>query len=215
MPDRLTPIVYQLKVVLRGISPMIWRRFLVHGDSTIADLHYLLQIAFGWSDTHLHRFRIHGREYGIARSGGLAFPDDPHHVRLTDLTLRPREHFVYEYDFHDRWQHDIRVEQILPFDPACHYPLCIAGKRAGPPEDCGGPWAFLEQRQHYSVSYVARCLAVILDETADGDMGAACRAQLAGARPWLRLEQFDRRTVNRQLRQYAAGDAAWREDVFR
>ena len=50
MPDRLPPIVYQFKVVLRGISPMIWRRFLVHSDSTIADLHYLLQIAFGWSD---------------------------------------------------------------------------------------------------------------------------------------------------------------------
>ena len=64
-------VIYQLKVVLLGISPMIWRRVLVHGDSTIADLHYIIQIAMGWSDDHLHQFRIHGKLYGIARIGGI------------------------------------------------------------------------------------------------------------------------------------------------
>jgi hypothetical protein len=68
----LTPLAYQLPVVLRGISPLIWRRLLVPGDSSIADLHATLQLALGWSDEHLHRFVIHGREYGIARVGGLA-----------------------------------------------------------------------------------------------------------------------------------------------
>ena len=58
--------IYQLKVVLLGISPMIWRRLLVCGDSTITDLHYILQISLGWSDDHLHRFRIHGKQYRIA-----------------------------------------------------------------------------------------------------------------------------------------------------
>jgi hypothetical protein len=47
--------IYQFKVVLRGISPMIWRRLLLRSDHSIADLHYTIQIAMGWSDTHLHR----------------------------------------------------------------------------------------------------------------------------------------------------------------
>ncbi len=64
MAESAAPIVYQLRVVLRGISPLIWRRLLVRGDSTIADLHHALQIAFGWTDTHLHRFVIHRKDYG-------------------------------------------------------------------------------------------------------------------------------------------------------
>ena len=71
------PVIYQLKVVLQGLSPMIWRRLLVCGDSTIADLHYIIQIAMGWSGDHLHQFRIHGKRYGIARMGGISFSDDP------------------------------------------------------------------------------------------------------------------------------------------
>jgi len=66
MSELPTPIIYQLKVVLLGVSPMIWRRLLVCGDSTITDLRYILQIAMGWSDDHLHQFRIHGKRYGIA-----------------------------------------------------------------------------------------------------------------------------------------------------
>ncbi len=65
------PIVYQLKVVLLGISPMIWRRLLLCGDSTITDLHYIIQITMGWSDDHLNRFRIHGKQYGVYRWAAL------------------------------------------------------------------------------------------------------------------------------------------------
>ncbi|MEJ8824841.1 plasmid pRiA4b ORF-3 family protein [Variovorax humicola] len=62
--------VHQLRVVLRGISPLIWRRLLLRGDTSIARLHQILQIAFGWQDMHLHRFDIRGREYGVHRDGG-------------------------------------------------------------------------------------------------------------------------------------------------
>jgi hypothetical protein len=58
-------VIYQIKVVLLGISPMIWRRLLIRDDTTIADLHYILQIVMGWSDDHLHQFRIHGKRYGL------------------------------------------------------------------------------------------------------------------------------------------------------
>lgn len=52
--------------------------------------------------------------------------------------------FLYEYDLTDSWAHDVRVERILKPDPNKPYPVCIDGKRAYPPEDCGGPWAYLE-----------------------------------------------------------------------
>ena len=68
-PSALVPSVYQLPVVVRGVSPLIWRRLLIPADTTIAGLHAVLQIAFGWNGDHLHRFVVHGREYGIASAG--------------------------------------------------------------------------------------------------------------------------------------------------
>src|SRR5215475_5745489 len=112
MPEPPEPNIYQLRVVLLGISPIIWRRLLVRGDSTIADLHAALQTAFGWSGDHLHRFLIHGKQYGVAYLGGITFRDDPRRIKLSDLGLRIKEKFLYEYDFNDQWRHLIRVEAI-------------------------------------------------------------------------------------------------------
>jgi Plasmid pRiA4b ORF-3-like protein len=130
MPDPTEPSIYRLRVVLLGISPIIWRRLLVRSDSTIADLHYTLQITFGWFNEHLHRFLIHGKQYGIAYLGGITFRDDPRRVKLSDLGLRVKEKFLYEYDFIDQWRHLIRVEAILPSEPDQFFPVCISGKRA-------------------------------------------------------------------------------------
>ena len=69
----LAPKVYQLRTALREISPAIWRRVLVRSDSTIADLHYTVQIAMGWTDSHMNRFVIHGKEYGVPHIGGTRF----------------------------------------------------------------------------------------------------------------------------------------------
>ncbi len=132
-------MVYQLKVALCAISPMIWRRLLVTSDTTIAQLHTVLQTAMGWEDLHLHQFRVYGKAYGIARAGGMSFVDNPYQVTLADFKLRAREHFVYEYDMGDFWQHDIRIERVLLFDPRKTYPVCTGGAGACPPEDCGGP----------------------------------------------------------------------------
>src|SRR5215470_9105818 len=77
MPEPPEPSIYQLRAVLLGISPIIWRCLIVRGDSTIADLHATLQTAFGWSDDHLHRFLIHGKLYGVAYLDGITFRDDP------------------------------------------------------------------------------------------------------------------------------------------
>lgn len=93
--------VFQLRAVLRSISPLIWGRLLVHADSPVADLHEVLQVAFGWNDMHLNRFGIRGIEYGVCRDGGQSFSTDARKVRLCDLHLRRLERFVYEYDFGD------------------------------------------------------------------------------------------------------------------
>src|SRR5262245_12988575 len=116
------PAVYQLRIRLCAISPLIWRRILVYSDTSIADLHHLIQRAFSWTDSHLHRFVIHGKAYGIAYMGGIPFTDDPSQVRLADFCFRLNERFAYEYDFCDLWRHEIRLEQILPCDPMYAYP---------------------------------------------------------------------------------------------
>src|SRR5664279_5527120 len=85
MPDTMQPAplpsVYQLRVVVRGVSPLIWRRLLIPADTTIADLHAVLQVAIGWTGTHLHRFVVQGREYGIGYVGGPSFDADPRRGR--------------------------------------------------------------------------------------------------------------------------------------
>ena len=131
--------VYQLKVGLRECSPMIWRRLRVTSETSLGQLHTIIQIAMGWEDLHLHRFRIYGKEYGIYREGGMVFDDNPFHVTLAQFKLRKGERFEYEYDFGDFWQHDIYLERVLPHDPDTIYPVCIAGAGDCPPEDCGGP----------------------------------------------------------------------------
>ncbi|MGH3686457.1 MAG: plasmid pRiA4b ORF-3 family protein [Pseudonocardiaceae bacterium] len=107
------PAVYQLRVVLAGVSPLIWRRLLVPAETTIAELHAVLRAAFGWGGEHLHRFVIHGREYGISSLGGAGFRDDAREIRLSGFGFRVGERFAYDYDFTDGWRHDLRVERIL------------------------------------------------------------------------------------------------------
>src|SRR3712207_4450429 len=126
--------IYQFHVLLLKISPAIWRRFHIRSDSTIADLHHTLQIVMGWDDEHLHQFTIHGKHYGAERPGCIYFSTDPTTIRLDDFKLRLKERFLYEYDFNDYWLHQIRLEQILPFNPSKIYPFCIAGKRKTPQE---------------------------------------------------------------------------------
>ena len=99
MPGFEMLCVYQFKVVLRGISPMIWRRLLLRSDHGIADLHYTIQIFHGGSDSHLHRFHIHGKDCGVAHEGGLTLSDDPERVReprsaATCTTSRRRRYFT-------------------------------------------------------------------------------------------------------------------------
>src|SRR5512135_1482382 len=211
MTSQAIPPIYKLHIWIRQISPMIWRRVLVCGESTLAQLHDVIQILFDWSDAHLHRFRIHGRDYGISRPGGLRFSQDAGQARLGDFQFRRNERFLYEYDFGDSWQHEVRIERELPEEPKRRYPICVGGRRKAPPEDCGGPWAFLERRDAVPVD-VSEHLERLVESVAAGDLDAIRDRveDIESLREWLDLDRFDRRRVNRRLRQYAAGGEDWR-----
>lgn len=199
--------VYQLRVYLRKMSPLVWRRLLVRSDSTIADLHDILQIAMAWTDYHLHQFHIRGKRYGVARIHGPSFRDRGRDVPLSHFRFRPCERFLYEYDFIDQWEHDIWVEQIRPVDSNQPYPLCIGGARAAPPEDCGGPARFLRLKHHHNPGYIMQRLLEMAEE--GGTVGDYWD-ELTEFKYWVRVDKFDRRAVNQRLQLFAAGDETWR-----
>lgn len=144
--------VFQLKVTLKGTKPPIWRRILVRGSIRLPHLHDCLQTVMGWEDDHLHQFVVRGPLgerifYGEPEPDfGLGFDRSRNEkkVRLDQIVSAPKDRFVYEYDFGDGWEHDILVEKVLPLDPGGSYPVCLAGKRACPPEDVGGTWSYYE-----------------------------------------------------------------------
>jgi len=203
--------VFRLRVVIAGVSPLIWRRLEVAAATTVAGLHAIMQAVFGWSGEHLHRFVIGGTEYGIGYAGGPGFRDDTRQVRLAGLGLREGERFVYEYNFSAAWRVDLRVEQIACARPGRAYPRCTGGRRAGPPEDWDGPWVFLERTQpHLVLGATVRAAEIIgqlLDAgDHDGLVGVGVdREELAALMPLLGLERFDHRACNHVLRGLAVG----------
>ena len=146
-------MIYQIKITLDRVRPSIWRRVQVLGDTTLSELHHVIQVAMGWEDCHLHEFVIAGSRFAPE------FDDDFYeseaseemHVKLSNLVRREKTKIRYTYDFGDGWDHTLTVEKILPPDPKTNYPICLKGKRACPLEDCGGPWgyaALLEAQEH-------------------------------------------------------------------
>ncbi len=157
MTTTATPLnIYQLRIVLRGISPLIWRRVLVSSTTTLAHLHAILQILFAWSDEHLHSFHIHGREYG---SNGASTQG----ILLRDLCLHRGERFRYVYDFGAYWECDIRLEALLPVVPHRSYPMCSGGTRAAPPEDCRGAWSYLERLDQHCLFPPLEAMGVVAE----------------------------------------------------
>ena len=144
--------IYQFRINLKKITPMIWRRILIQNDKTLADLHYVIQIVMGWTDYHLNEFIIHGKRYTIANNIGMpsANGSSGKNVKLSDLKLRLNRRFLYSYDFTANWEFEIRLEKILPVNPKKTYPTCISGSGASPDEECGGPSQFNWLRDQWS-----------------------------------------------------------------
>jgi len=136
--------IYQLKISLRDTKPPIWRRVQVLSSTTLQELHLIIQESMGWYNSHLHQFLIDGVEYGEPAPEYDFYVTDEAKVKLSKVVRGEKAKFSYTYDFGNGWYHTLLVEKILPCDPNVIYPICIEGKRACPPEDCGGSWGYVE-----------------------------------------------------------------------
>lgn len=134
----------RLKVTLKYIKPPIWRRFDLPDNYNLGLLHDVIQIVMGWGDCHLHAFRIGERHYASMTANDMVEMENEAVVILRDVFKRPKQKFSYEYDFGDGWEHEFLLEEIRPIDPKVIYPVCVAGSRACPPEDCGGVSGYYE-----------------------------------------------------------------------
>jgi hypothetical protein len=135
--------IYQFRITLKGVHPEVWRRVQVR-DSSFDRFHERIQTAMGWTNSHLHHFKIKGRLYGDPWLLEESFAEfayvDSRATRLSQVLPRTGERFVFEYvyDFGDRWRHHVLFEGCLQARPGERYPLCVEGARACPPEDSGG-----------------------------------------------------------------------------
>jgi hypothetical protein len=108
--------IYQIKVTLEDSKPPIWRRLLVRGDITLADLHAIIQAAFGWWDYHLHQFIVGETYFGVPHPDYEDYLEmnDEQDVTLRQVALREGSKFRYKYDFGDSWLHQVLVEKSCP-----------------------------------------------------------------------------------------------------
>ena len=177
--------VHELKITLEDVIPPVWRTVSVPSDITLADLHRVIQLVMGWEDYHLHQFNIKGVSYEILAPGQDQEPDieDASLATLGELVTQQGESFVYEYDFGDSWTHRITVLNIVQPSAEITRPRCTGGERACPPEDCGGPFAFM----------------VLLDAIADPSSGDYDEETLESLPPGYDPDAFDLPMINRRL----------------
>ena len=141
--------VYQFHISLFGIKPAIWRCIQVPEIYNFWDLHVAIQDAMGWTDSHLHHFEIINPQ--LLKPELIGIPDEGEdQANILPGWKTPISHYfslqnrkaLYRYDYGDDWQHDLLLEEILPKKADIPYPICLAGERACPPEDCGGIWGY-------------------------------------------------------------------------
>jgi len=137
------PVHYQLKIELRDIDPIVWRRVLVPSEFTLFDLHHVIQIVMGWENCHLHEFSIKRKRYTLPEEGDYGDAADESETRLRDV-VAPRSKILYQYDFGDCWNHVILVEKAIEGAELLE-PTCVEGARACPPEDSGGSWGYADK----------------------------------------------------------------------
>ena len=195
--------IYQIRVTLDGSKPPIWRKLAVPSSIVLGELHEVIQIAMGWTNSHMHQFILRGkkpkprplppRTRGTSVAEVIDLPDgrkgcvlstrpagndepetpakadtswpgtsdryfltkvtpwgeptelegeDEEAVTLGEVCPKVKSKLIYEYDFGDGWEHTIEVQKIIDPEPGVEYPVCLGGKKACPPEDCGGIWGY-------------------------------------------------------------------------
>ena len=138
---RASKALYQIKITLTGSKPPIWRRLIVKDNIRLDELHSVLQISMGWSDYHLHQYIVGNSYIGLPDTEFDMDMIDERKIYLYDVVSKLKDNFTYEYDFGDSWNHKIVLEKILALDFS-ESPILVTGKKACPPEDCGGIWGY-------------------------------------------------------------------------
>jgi hypothetical protein len=147
---RKKAVTYQVRVDLMGTKPPVWRRLELDSDLYLNELHDILQIAFGWTDSHLHEFASgkdfyhHSSEHYLCPfqvdEGEPGVPEED--VRLDEVLAKSGDKLLYLYDFGDDWMHVIKLEAERPLDDSSPIAVCTGGRRPAPGEDCGGVHGF-------------------------------------------------------------------------
>ena len=133
-------MIYQLKIELKDLQPEIWRRIQVNSDTSLNELHHIIQISMGWTNSHLYSFIIDSVEFTVKE-----YDDDD--VKYADAwkynleKLKIDSPFEYLYDFGDYWEHRIIVEEKIESKRLLN-PICLEGEGRCPPEDVGGTHGF-------------------------------------------------------------------------
>ena len=173
--------IYVIKIAVRSVSPMVWHRLRIAADTSLAALHFIIQIVQGWGDDYLHQFHIYGKDYGISYEGGIGFTDNPFRVVIDDFAFDTGDRFTYEYNFFEHWLHDIRIEAIHE-NSTLKTPFCMDGH--------GMPGATVADEADKTLAF--------LEEIVNVDDAAT----LGDIRPFiddLDAVRFNRNKINRQL----------------
>jgi hypothetical protein len=141
MPAKKAPSpLYRLNITLIDIRPPIWRRIQVPASIKLCCLHSAIQVAMGWTDSHLHQWEKDGKDWGEPEWDEFEELDliDESKTRLESVLRSECDSVVYVYDFGDNWQHEVALEAIIPVNDIVKKPICLGGERRCPPEDVGG-----------------------------------------------------------------------------
>jgi hypothetical protein len=148
---KISAPIYQIKVTLKDFKPSIWRSIQVRSDATLGELHATIQIAMGWTNSRLHHFIV-GKTPNLRFIGapgpnedglGLMDEENEHEIAISRVLSATKTKITYEYDFGDSWEHEVALEKIMETEAGVHYPRCLAGENACPPEDVGGVWGYV------------------------------------------------------------------------
>lgn len=175
--------VYTLKITLRGVSPMVWRRLHIPGITSLATLHEAIQIVNGWDNENLHRFHIYAVDYGINYLGGCSFRGNAHKILLDDFEFSAGDKFFYEYNFFEHNIVDIRVEAVEEERTDNTEIYCLKGN--------GVPG--IDKRDVVNAKYeLLEAITKVNAKTTVGDLLPYVEA--------LRATRFDRQQMNQTLK---------------
>lgn len=141
--DGMGTTLHRVKVEVAEIRPVIWRRFDIDSEATLDDLHMAIQIGLGWENFHLHHFEVGWDRYSSSSANYSGDNRDSRSVSLGGVA-NAGDTLGYVYDYGDNWVVMVTVEKVIGKRGARPFVRCTHGRRAGPPEDIGGPPGYYE-----------------------------------------------------------------------